>query len=168
MNWTNFLSRSVTISLISLSSGIFINLLSVGPVYYSLFFINLGEIIIISSICYFLMKRTIYDVLFRNLGLNVNNSYPILHYRNGPDYWFNLPIGLSSNNFLAHLDAIMQYRGRTITINYEYDEGKRKGRIHLKELGKYGISYTGSNFDFGIVMLINIVAIIVTDYYLLG
>lgn len=168
MNWGKFISRWVTIALVSLSFGVAIRILDVNQVFYGCFFINLSEVLIISSIGYWLLKRTIYDKLFRNLNLNINESYPIKYIRDGSDYRFYLPTGLSTNSFINHLEAIRQYRGRDIEIKYEFDDRIRKGLVHLRETTNYGNRYTGSATNYGLLIFINIVVVFITDYYLLG
>jgi S-DNA-T family DNA segregation ATPase FtsK/SpoIIIE len=75
---------------------------------------------------YFFKSWSRFDKAFKNLNLGINNSYPILKYKEktetGKIYHYTLPCGLSLDDFDRSKQALSQYIGRELDIRYTYKE----------------------------------------------
>lgn len=70
----------------------------------------------------FAWNRNEFNLLFRNLGLCVNNRYPILKGKNVKNkyctlYTFLLPTGMKVSDIKKHKDAFEQHFGKIVDIN---------------------------------------------------
>lgn len=68
--------------------------------------------------------KSIFDSVFRNLNLGINNAFPILKRKVKKScyklYEFTLPAGLSSEKFISKQTEIEQFLGRSIEISYGF------------------------------------------------
>jgi S-DNA-T family DNA segregation ATPase FtsK/SpoIIIE len=86
------------------------------------------------------------DKLFRNVGLGIDGSYPILKKKVHTDistiYRYTLPCGLSLKDFDKHRDEIEQYLGHEVEIKYTYKEIQIEVfEIEVKSFYKYIPTY---------------------------
>lgn len=162
MNWGAYLSRRVTAAILCVFLAIILKMFH-SNLLYEMLLVDLAEIIITWSIAYFIRTQSEYDRLFRYLGLYVNDSYPLFYNVNNNVYRFLLPIGLSTQDFEKKKDAIQQYRGRSIDIDYEYDKNIKQGIVVINETGNIGKSASRNNSSNKYVYLIVILIVIITD-----
>lgn len=98
-----------------------------------------------AGMLYYFMTWSKFDKIFKALGLNKGNSYPIKKAKkrteNSIIYYFTLPSGLCVDDFIREQSAIEQALGKEVSIRYTYKEILIEVYLNeLKTLYKYEVT----------------------------
>lgn len=79
-----------------------------------------------ASFAFVVITHNKYDKVFRNCGLFIGQALPIFKYKTSTEYsttyHFTLPAGLCLQDFLDHEEAIQNYIGNEVRIDYTFKE----------------------------------------------
>lgn len=83
-------------------------------------------LVVVGGMCVmdYITHYSIFDRVFKNLKLGIEDSYPLLVNKENKDgytlYEFTLPAGLSKKDFINKIEPIQEYIGKSIDISYGY------------------------------------------------